>query len=371
MLRSLVGSEMCIRDRLLNLTSNNSRIAAAWSYPVTASELKNMGRPVLSPNSVSPVACRGNPTGNWDLEGGGNAAVRVGRDVADTADIPVFNPGINRTEWDLFNRLNVGFPLQATGDTEFGDRTGRPIFFNTDAVTGYDQAAAMRELFDVRFNNLTDVEFENNTTTFIEPRFNGLTMRSAPFRAVSSAMFDSNTRVLSVEVLTNSTFQQGELESTFAANTPFRFNSANNPNLAVDLTGDTLAAQFFEGDALIASRVRLEFVLDNVVEQVDAVSVFTDADAITWDIANLNNNGIYTFSINGVTDAQQVAFLRSLFFGLEVQHNRVINHQWLWYDQLTNSVQVTDAQEMRDLLQTQQLLTYYLLLLSSQPLRFQ
>ena len=306
-------------------------------------------RNVLRGSGLLPTPVDGD---DWQLLST-DAAVEVGRNTADTADVPIFAPGINRTEWDLFNRINVGFPLQASGDTQFGDRTQPPIFINSDATTGYDQAAAMRNLFDVRFNNLTDVNFEADGTTFIEPRFNGLTLFTAPFRGVSSAQFDANSRVLSVEVLTNSTYQRGELESTFANGTAFLFNSSITPDLSIDITGTCQAPQFFEGDALINSRVELSFQLDNVQAQIDAITGFTDGEGITWDIRNLNNNGIYTFSINGATDAQQRVFQASLLQGVEVQHNRVINHQWAWYDQRSQTLQVTDAQEMRDQLQTQ------------------
>ena len=68
---------------------------------------------------------------DWELLSTG-AAVNVGRNAEDTANIPVLDADISRIEWDLFNRQVLALPI---GTDNLGDATGTPIILNSDAAT--------------------------------------------------------------------------------------------------------------------------------------------------------------------------------------------------------------------------------------------
>ena len=201
------------------------------------------------------------------------------------------------------------------------------------------------------FRGLTDVVFEGDSTSFAAPAFNGRPLESASFQGLGTDFRDNNAipnRRWQFEVNVDSNFQRSEVELDFASGTNIRRPADNL--VSVEITGTCEAPLFLEGSGGgLQDRVRISIIIANDADQIAAFAGFTDSEGVTWDQAS---GGVYEFGV-GSTAAQQQQFTADMVAGIEIQRTRSITHQYIYWDEDGNEVQVTDAADFRDQLQTQ------------------
>ena len=204
------------------------------------------------------------------------------------------------------------------------------------------------------FRSLTDVVFEGDSTSFAAPTFNGRPLESASFQGLGTDFRDNNAipnRRWQFEVNVDSNFQRSEVELDFASGTNIRRPADNL--VSVEITGTCEAPLFLESSGGgLQDRVRISIIIANDADQIAAFAGFTDSEGVTWDLANIGGNGVYEFGVSS-TAAQQQQFTADMVAGIEIQRTRSITHQYFFWDEDSNTGQVTDAADFRDQLQTQ------------------
>ena len=129
MLRSLVGSEMCIRDRFGDAPIANYFSYSQGAFVVYNREIYRAQVDVLRPATNiggQPTPDLASSSSNWELVAAGNPAVQL------DGSTPVLDPATNRITYDRFNRTVLALPLDNDGDP---DNTGTPVILNSDADT--------------------------------------------------------------------------------------------------------------------------------------------------------------------------------------------------------------------------------------------
>ena len=311
------------------------------TYLVTSRFAMNGSEEVVQFHNIRPILIdNGIPGAQFRFDGtGGGTSSATGWEFQLNALATA--PGAALVNTDLAN--DVVFDVY-----ELNNATSQVDFAKLPTVAG-------RTIND--FNNLANVQFEGDDNSFERPVFNTQTLVNGSYSTLGGTEFRDNSavgdnRILRFELDTDTNFTRAEIETDFAAGNNFRIAAEGNVGLNIDITGTVRGTTFLPGGSLLASRVRVELLVDDVAAQIAAIIGYTDTDGNGWGQADISGNGIYEFGI-GDTRAVYERFTRDLFDTLQLQVTRVINHQYAWYDDAADVLQVTDAREFRNQLQTQ------------------